>query len=674
MALPPDLRPHTEDPTPRRPDPQRQFPGESARDATSRLAMTALLMDNGLITAAQLEFALEEYRAVGDPLCDILVAHGMLTEDLRVAVLCQSYGLQQVSLVDDELDPAIIALLPWETSLAWHALPVARDADGVVLLAVARPLHPNALADIEDLLGCRAEQLLANRVELDRVLQAINAERLTELSINNLRDTAPELSGHIVSTPAQRGVMAFGVALVVVCALIWPVATMIAVIGVASAIYLLVSAYKFSLTLRALGTHLELDITDEHIAMLDEHLLPMYTILVPLYREGRVVRHLVEGLGELNYPRTRLDIKLLCEADDEETIAAIAELDLPPQFHTVVVPASLPKTKPKACNYGLMLASGMFCVIYDAEDRPEPNQLKKAVIAFSRMPENVICVQAKLNHFNQHQNILTACFANEYAMHFDLVLPAMAAAGSPIPLGGTSNHFLTEALRGLGAWDPYNVTEDADLGLRLHRGGFRTAMIDSTTLEEANSEVGNWIRQRSRWNKGYIQTWLVHMRHPFALLGQIGPRGFASLNLTLGSTFVLLMNPIFWFLTTLYAFTRMHLIQQVFPGVVFYIASALLFVGNFIFLFLNVAGGLHRGDFGLTRNALLSPLYWGLMSWAAWKGFIQLFTNPFYWEKTEHGLDDPNHPPTVRMRPTRSTLPEVAMDDLLWGEREEASA
>jgi cellulose synthase/poly-beta-1,6-N-acetylglucosamine synthase-like glycosyltransferase len=235
--------------------------------------------------------------------------------------------------------------------------------------------------------------------------------------------------------------------------------------------------------------------------------------------------------------------------------------------------------------------------------------------------------------------MLTAWFANEYSMHFELVLPAMGASGSPIPLGGTSNHFITSVLRELGAWDPFNVTEDADLGIRLHREGYRTAMIDSTTLEEANSQVPNWIRQRSRWNKGYIQTWLVHMRHPMQLLSQTGPRGFVSFNLTMGSAFVLLLNPIFWTLTTVFVLTRWGFIESLFPGIVFYAASSMLFIGNFNIVFRNVARGLHRGEFSLTRTALLSPFYWGLMSWAAWKGFIQLFTNPHFWEKTEHGLD-----------------------------------
>jgi cellulose synthase/poly-beta-1,6-N-acetylglucosamine synthase-like glycosyltransferase len=226
-------------------------------------------------------------------------------------------------------------------------------------------------------------------------------------------------------------------------------------------------------------------------------------------------------------------------------------------------------------------------------------------------------------------------------MWFELLLPGLDADGAPIPLGGTSNHFLTARLRELGAWDPYNVTEDADLGIRLHKAGYRTAMVDSTTLEEANSDLGNWIRQRSRWIKGYIQTYLVHMRNPFLLMKQAGFKGFMSFQLVVGGTFIFLLNPIFWLLTTVFFITRAEFIQAMFPTFVFYLAALMLFVGNFIFLYLNVAGSVQRGLYGLAKYALISPLYWGLMSLAAWKGFIQLVTNPFYWEKTTHGLDTP---------------------------------
>ena len=619
--------------------PPQETEVETPEARRARMQMAQMLTRSGLITDDQLQRAMLEYSRTGDPLGDILVSHEAISEDVLVAALSEMYQMQRVGLADFAPDVEIARRLPEPLAQAFQAIPVAATED-LVLLAVARPLHAEQAAEVEEALGAPFRQLLANRTELDQLIQRVHARHYAEVSTRLLMETRPEESAHIVVSGGQKAALVFTAIVIVVCGVLWPLDTVIALVALCSLLYLVVSIYKFRLTLRALGTHLETDVTDEEIAAVDERHLPIYTILVPLYKEAAIVPRLVRDINALDYPRTRLDVKLLCEEDDEETVAKIRSMDLPPHFHLVVVPDSQPKTKPKACNYGLQLATGDYCVIFDAEDRPDPDQLKKAVIAFGRVHQNVVCIQAKLNHFNQDQNLLTAWFANEYSMHFELILPAMGASESPIPLGGTSNHFITSKLRELGAWDPFNVTEDADLGIRLHREGYRTAMIDSTTLEEANSQVPNWIRQRSRWNKGYIQTWLVHMRRPFHLLSATGLRGFLSFNLTMGTAFVLLLNPIFWGLTTLYVFTQAGFIEQLFPGIVYYVASALLFVGNFIFVYLSVAGSLQRGEFSLTRTALLSPLYWGLMSWAAWKGFIQLFTNPFYWEKTTHGLDD----------------------------------
>lgn len=612
---------------------------ESSGARRSRMQMAQMLTRSGLVTNEELQRAMVEYSRTGDPLGDILVAHGSVSEDVLVAALSEMYQMQRVGLADFVPDAGVAQRLPQTLARRLQAIPVA-ETEEAMLVAVARPLSSEDAADIEDALGTPFRELLANRADLDQLIQRTHRDHYAEQATRSLMEEHPESSAHVVVSPAQKAVGAISLVTIVIGGVIWPIGTLIGLVGVISFIYLVVSIYRFRLTLHSLGTHLEQDVSDEAIAALDERTLPVYTILVPLYREARIVQRLVRDINALDYPKTRLDVKLLCEEDDEETIAKIRELALPPHFRIVVVPDSQPKTKPKACNYGLQLAIGKYSVIYDAEDRPDPDQLKKAVLAFQQVPGNVVCIQAKLNHYNQNQNILTAWFSNEYSMQFELVLPAMGAAEAPIPLGGTSNHFITSTLRELGAWDPFNVTEDADLGIRLHREGYRTAMIDSTTLEEANSNVRNWIRQRSRWNKGYFQTWLVHMRHPLKLLAQTGLRGFVSFNLTMGTAFVLLMNPIFWGLTTLHILTQWGFITELFPGVIFYAASALLFVGNFIFVYLNVAGSLQRGEFGITRTALLSPLYWGLMSWATWKGFIQLFTNPFYWEKTEHGLDE----------------------------------
>lgn len=612
---------------------------EAPEARRARNQMAQMLVRAGLVTEEQLQQAMLEYSRTGDPLGDILVSHGAIPEDVLVAALAEIHQLQRVGLADFEPDLDVARALPEPLAQDLQVVPVARTTEEF-LLAVARPLGREDLARVEGALGRPVRQLLANRTDLDQLIQRVHAHHYAEIATNLVMETRPEESAHVVVSPTQKAFLVCSVIAAVLVGVVWPTETLIGLVALCSLAYLSVSVYKFRLTLRALGTHLEYDVSDEELALIDERTLPVYTILVPLYKEAGIVPRLVRDMNALDYPKTRLDVKLLCEEDDVETIEKIRSMNLAPHFHLVVVPDSLPKTKPKACNYGLQLSRGKYCVIFDAEDRPDPDQLKKAFVTFTRVDRNVACVQAKLNHFNQDQNMLTAWFANEYSMHFELILPAMGASESPIPLGGTSNHFVTSTLRELGAWDPFNVTEDADLGIRLHREGYRTAMIDSTTLEEANSVVPNWIRQRSRWNKGYYQTWLVHMRNPFQLLQQTGLKGFLSFNLTMGSAFVLLLNPIFWTLTTLYIFTQAGFIQQLFPGIVFYAASAMLFVGNFVFIYLNVAGSLQRGEFGITGIALLSPLYWGLMSLAAWKGFIQLFTNPFYWEKTEHGLDD----------------------------------
>jgi cellulose synthase/poly-beta-1,6-N-acetylglucosamine synthase-like glycosyltransferase len=315
-------------------------------------------------------------------------------------------------------------------------------------------------------------------------------------------------------------------------------------------------------------------------------------------------------------------------------------LNLPPNFEHVIVPHSFPKTKPKACNYGLIKARGEFVVIYDAEDLPDSDQLKKVVVAFRKVDENVVCIQAKLNYFNRNQNLLTRWFTLEYSMWFDLFLPGLDASGAPVPLGGTSNHFRRVKLEELGGWDPYNVTEDADLGVRMHKAGYKTVLVDSTTLEEANSDVKNWIRQRSRWVKGYIQTWLVHSRHPIALWKSIGTRAFFGFQLTVGGTFFgLLLNPISWFITILWFLTHWGFIQQIFAPPVYYFSLINFLVGNFAFVYMSMAGALRRRYYDMVKYALIIPGYWLLMTIGAWKGMIQLIYKPFFWEKTIHGLD-----------------------------------
>jgi cellulose synthase/poly-beta-1,6-N-acetylglucosamine synthase-like glycosyltransferase len=612
-------------------------PGSLPTDPPRRIG--ELFLELELITEEQLTDALTEQHRTGSRLGEILVASGAVSEQELLAVIADHFNLQRVNLSGYKPEAEVTALIPEPLARGLRCVPLAAD-ESTLYLAVADALEDETIAMLAEHTHLELKELLATRNSIDDLVRDIYGKQYVHTAKQALRESDPDNSADRVLSTAQRYFFIGATVAIALLLVLFTQATLIALVACASAFYLASSLYKARLIYRSLGGGAYIDVTDEEIAALDERDLPVYTILVPLYNEAAIVPRLMAGIGRLNYPKTKLDVRLLCEEDDPETPAAIRALAPPPHFKLVVVPDSQPKTKPKACNYGILQADGKYVVIFDAEDKPEPDQLKRAVVAFRKAEPSLTCLQAKLNYFNPGQNLLTRWFSMEYSMHFDLLLPGLCAVKAPIPLGGTSNHFRTDRLIELGAWDPYNVTEDADLGIRLFKAGYTTSMIDSTTLEEANSDVGNWIRQRSRWIKGYFQTWLVHMRHPVRLCRQIGLRAFTSFNLIVGGAFIFLLNPIFWALTIVFAVTQAGFIQVLFPPFIFYIAAGTLFLGNFMFVFFNVAGTLQQGNFDLTRYALLSPVYWAMMSWAAWKGFIQLIYKPFYWEKTVHGLDE----------------------------------
>ena len=420
-----------------------------------------------------------------------------------------------------------------------------------------------------------------------------------------------------------------------------PLLTLQLVVAVLSLIYFLDVIFNLYLIGKSLSFPREIISSQEELDGLREQDLPMYTILCPLYREAQIIPQFLEAMSKLSYPREKLDIILLLEEDDKESIEQVGKINLPSYVRSLIVPHSIPKTKPKACNYGLAHARGEYLVIYDAEDIPDTMQLKKAYLGFGKVKEDVICLQAKLNYYNPHQNLLTRFFTAEYSLWFDVTLTGLQSIGTTIPLGGTSNHFRIENLRQVEGWDPFNVTEDADLGVRLFRKGYKTAMIDSTTLEEANSKVGNWFRQRSRWIKGYMQTYLVHTRHTaLSLKGQ--KRHSLIFQLLIGGKIAfVLINPFLWVATfsyfALYAYVG-PAIEALYPSVVFYIAVTSLVFGNFLFLYDYMIGLAKKGQWNLIKFVFLIPLYWLMISISAFIALYQLIFKPHYWEKTVHGF------------------------------------
>jgi cellulose synthase/poly-beta-1,6-N-acetylglucosamine synthase-like glycosyltransferase len=426
-------------------------------------------------------------------------------------------------------------------------------------------------------------------------------------------------------------------------AIVAPLAAAIGLIAAVTLLYLAALIYRLAIYWLSFRNPEVAVVTDEEARSIPADELPIYTVLVPAYHEPSVIGALIGRLREFEYPVDKLDIRILLEEDDGETIAATAaELAAHPgpQFTIVRVPDSQPRTKPKACNYGLLGARGEYVTIYDAEDRPEPLQLRRAVAALERFGSSVACLQAKLSYYNADQNLLTRWFTIEYAMWFSFLLPGLVSERGPLPLGGTSNHFRRSVLLAVGGWDPYNVTEDADLGIRLARQGYQTRVLESTTLEEANSDVINWIKQRSRWYKGYLQTWLVHTRHPRQLRRELGWRGIVGFNLFVAGTPLLaLLNPVFWTLTALWFLVHPAVILALFPAWLYYLSLGVMVVGNFSLFYTWLVSARITGSRSLVFASLLVPLYWALMSLAATKAAIQLVSAPSFWEKTVHGLD-----------------------------------
>ncbi|MDR3494248.1 MAG: glycosyltransferase family 2 protein [Ancalomicrobiaceae bacterium] len=371
--------------------------------------------------------------------------------------------------------------------------------------------------------------------------------------------------------------------------------------------------------------------------------LPTYAVLVPLYHEAEIVDDLIKALGRLDYPVDRRRILLIVEADDLDTHMAAVRGASAVQAEVIAVPPSSPRTKPKALRWALNLIETDLVVVYDAEDRPEPDQLRKAAAAFAHGPADLVCVQAALDidHAAPSENWLARQFALEYRGLFHAVLPWLARNGRFLPLGGTSNHFRRDALVSSGGWDPYNVTEDADIAIRLVRGGGRLGTIDSVTTEEAPLEWPAWHAQRVRWMKGWLGTWIVHMRRPAQLWHDVGPASFWLIQLLLLGQIVSAL--LFPFGLALLAF---DVSDALVGGLALTPAVRLFLVAQLIPLAIGIAGAAaaalatarRHGSRVRLSDLVTLPAYWVLLCIATVSALGELLTSPHSWNKTRHGL------------------------------------
>ncbi len=598
------------------------------------------LLRHGLIDPDDLERALAEHRTSGERLGRVILSMGLVKRQDLHRVLGEIWGIDYCDLLDADVDeplarrfdPKAMALEGW-VPVGWHG--------ETVRVATAEPPSPGLERVFGDELGgpVQIEFLATTEWDVNAVLRKIFAERLAHDAANELYERDPLASARHPLTWGQRIALLGALAAVVAGFLLDPLMTAIVILCAANVGFFVAVAFKLVTALA--GWRSVRRVAPSADARIPDDELPIYTVLVPVFREANIIAGLVGHLRELDYPQEKLEILLLMEEEDTETLDAARAANPPDTVKFVIVPAGKPQTKPRACNMGLVFSHGEFLVIYDAEDRPEPGQLRESVAAFRAGDDTLACVQARLNYFNAKENLLTRMFTLEYTWWFDYMLPGLDRLKLPIPLGGTSNHFRTSVLRHLGGWDAWNVTEDADLGLRAAAEGYTVGVIPSTTYEEACGRYWPWIRQRTRWIKGYMVTGLVHTRRPIKTAKAAGIRGvFGLILLIIGTPLTFLLAPVMAFFTVLWLLGLMWGadMPNLLPGPMEAIGAINLIVGNAMMVALNALAVGRRRIHHLLPYALLNPLYWCLHYIAAWRALYQLIFNPFHWEKTPHGL------------------------------------
>ncbi|MDA8400842.1 MAG: glycosyltransferase [Actinomycetota bacterium] len=624
---------------------------ERTIDGPPGAALLALLVQRGILSNVEAAIAEEAHRREGGWIGTSLLAHGLVSRRELYGALADSLGLEFVDLLEHPPQSELLLTDHLRSMMSDWWCPwriTGEESDRTLVVATADP----EMLPLEGLRSVfqvgRVTVAITTDWDILQTVLSIGAVPIADQAASALERARPDLSARFGPSLSQK-LFALTCVLGLLGLAIWD-----PFVGLATLLWLLSSLFCVSILTKGLlfwagakSVRAEREARLRHIiehgrppqpVVIPDRDLPVYTILVPCYHEANILPNLVDHISSLDYPRSKLQVLLLLEADDVETLEAAKALRFPDYLRIVIVPDGEPRTKPRACNVGLSLARGEFLVIYDAEDRPEPGQLRDVVSKFREGGDYLGCIQARLNYFNTDQNFITRMFTLEYSMWFDYILPGLDKLKVPIPLGGTSNHFKVSILRELGGWDPWNVTEDADLGIRATALGYRVGTINSTTWEEACSAWWPWIRQRTRWIKGYMVTTIVHTRSIVGLYRATGWRGVASLLFFIaGTPIAFLLNPIV-LLLGLYGVLALPLPNFRLPSVLSILSLTTLVVGASTMALLTAMAAQRRRQWSIIGYSLCNPAYWLLHSTAAWRALYQLVRDPSGWEKTPHGL------------------------------------
>lgn len=604
--------------------------------AADKASIGTDLVRRGVISRSDLELAQIVQRHCDAPLDDILLAEGLSDERSLLAAHAARLGARTASPDDLKTLPEFQSQADPKPLIRHGVLPVT-DRDGQPAILTHGAMQMSDVADIlpQGTDPTQRRVLLAPRTALQDTIAQRYRHTLTQAA--QTRVPAMESCRTWGDNFRRRlGLTLVFLAGLLALSLAFPVAVFGVFVAWASLTLIISAGLKTAAFIaRMAAGHAALPSAPAPQAGVP---LPKVSVLVPLFRETEIAHHLIARLSRLTYPKCLLDVVLVLEEEDDLTRQTLAQIDLPPWIRAVVVPDGQPRTKPRAMNYALDFCRGDIIGIFDAEDAPDPDQITAVARRFQKAPDNMVCVQGILDYYNPRQNWLARCFTIEYATWFRIILPGMAQLGFAIPLGGTTLYFRRDALEKLGGWDAHNVTEDADLGFRLARHGYRTEMLHTVTGEEANCRLWPWIKQRSRWLKGYMMTYLVHMRRPLLLYRQLGAWkfwGFQAHFITALSQFVL--APFLWSFW-LVLFGLPHPLDAV-------LAREVLVAFGSLFLMVEVVNiVIHAAAVRGPRHSHLLPwvptmhVYAPLGAIAAYKALYELVLKPFFWDKTTHGL------------------------------------
>lgn len=603
---------------------------KKTRDEPAQLS--TLLLMRGLVTEDQMHVAETAVRGTSLSLGQVLTAQGAISEAELLSALAQIYTVGIADLSGEAPDPSLSSFLPARAAVATEAV-IWKRAGSALVIATSRP---DRFSDIRALLSPdqRIVTALASRNQITEAQRGLYG-----------RDLAREAEGRAPerhSCRAWRGdTLGRAVIAVFLLALAYfllaPLSFAAAIFGLAIFVFIANCALKFSAFAQSLR-HATLTPPAPSPPAGSQFLhLPTVSMIVPLFQEPEVAGALVERLRQIDYPRERFDVLLAVEEDDPLTLTALREGSLPPWMRAVVVPRGSPQTKPRALNYVLTYARGDIVGIYDAEDRPEPDQIKRVVQRFAEVPAKVACLQGRLDYYNARHNWLSRLFTVEYAAWFRVLLPGVQRMGLVVPLGDTTVFLRRNVLETVGAWDAHNVTEDAELGLRLARAGYQTELVDTTIFEEANAATIPWILQRSRWLKGYLMTWGAAMRNPRILLRELGPWRFFWLQIQFGGAVLgFLTAPLLWSFM-LKPFGIWHPLDAILSPFAYSALAAVMITG----LLGSIAISIYACRAPHLRHLRkISPLvepYYLFGTVAAWIGLFEMMAKPFFWAKTTHG-------------------------------------